>query len=121
MRRPVTQIRFAAVTIAAAALAAGAGGCAKFDAALGQQWIVVTFAPDTTVATARHITSVCSHIPNLRLEGRVKPTTAQAGVVDTVQYGATHATDAQMARLEQCLNNFPASVQGFTEMDNGDN
>ncbi len=103
------------------AVVLGLAGCAKFDQALGQQWVVVTFAPNTSVATAKHVTSVCSHVPNLPLEGKVKPTTAQAGVVDSVNYNATKASDAQLAELEQCLSKFPAIVQGFTEMDQGDN
>jgi hypothetical protein len=101
-------------------LLAGVTGCAKFTAALGQQWIQVTFAPNTSLATARHVTSVCSHVPNLRLEGPVKSTTAQVGVVDSVNYNSTNATDAQMALLEKCLSRFPNIVQGFTQMDQGD-
>ncbi len=121
MLRPGTPVRSAAVTIVAViALAAGVSGCAKFDAALGQQWIEVTFAPNTSIAAARHITSVCSHIPNVRLEGPVKATTAQPGVVGSVRYGDTNATDAQQTLLQQCLARFPAAVQGFTQMDEGD-
>jgi hypothetical protein len=109
------------VTVVLAITAAvGVGGCAKFDKALGQQWIEVTFMPNTSVATAKHITSVCSHVPNLRLEGPVKPTTAQADIVDSVRYNSTNASDGQVALLEQCLGKFPASVQGFTQMDEGD-
>jgi hypothetical protein len=114
-------VRTVAVAVAASALALGVGGCAQFDKALGGQWIEVTFAPNTSVATARHVTAACSHIPNLRLAGPVKPTTAQAGVVDQVRYNATNASDAQLADLEQCLGRFPKTVQGFTEMDNSDN
>ena len=113
-------VRAAATVFAAGALALGVGGCAQFDKALGQQWVQVTFAPNTSIATARHVTSVCSHVPNLRLAGPVKPTTAQAGVVDSVRYNATHASDAQLSELEQCLGQFPKTVQGFTEMDNSD-
>ncbi len=118
-------MRTVAITVAAGAaagaLALGIGGCAQFDKALGQQWVEVTFAPNTSVATAKHVTSVCSHVPNLRLAGPVKPTTAQAGIVGSVRYNAVHASDAQLADLEQCLNQFPKTVQGFTEMDNSDN
>ena len=121
MLRPVTPLKSAALALATAVLAIGAGGCAEFDKALGQQWVVVQFAPNTTVATAKHVTSVCSHVPNLRLEGKVKPTTAQAGVVDSVNYNARNASDAELAELEQCLGKFPGIVQGFTEMDQGDN
>lgn len=121
VRRQAVRFRSAVTVVAAIALAGGVGGCAKFDKALGQQWIDVTFAPNTTVATAKHITSVCSHVPNLRLAGPVKPTTAQANVVGSVRYDSTNATDAQVARLAQCLGKFPASIQGFTQMDQGDN
>lgn len=109
-----------AVIAVAVGVAFGAGGCAKFDKALGQQWIDVTFAPNTTVATVKHITSVCSHVSNMHLEGPVKPTTAQANVVGSVRYNSTNASVAQVALLEQCLGKFPASVQGFTQMDQGD-
>ncbi len=112
-------IRPALVAIVATALAVGVAGCAKFDKALGQQWVEVTFAPNTSVASARHITSVCSHVPNLHLAGPVKPTTAQSGVIDSVRYNSTNASDAQLALLEKCLSRFPASVQGFTQMDQG--
>jgi len=119
VRSRATRVKSAAIAVAGLVLAGVVGGCAQFDKQLGQQWIEVTFAPNTSVATAKHITSVCSHVPNLPLEGPVKPTTAQAGVVGSVRYNSTNATDAQVARLEQCLGKFPATVQGFTQMDQG--
>lgn len=121
VRSRAFHVKSAAIMVAAIALTGVVGGCTQFDKQLGQQWIEVTFAPDTSVATAKHITTVCSHVPNLRLEGPVKATTAQAGVVDEVRYNSTNATDAQVAVLEQCLGKFPATVQGFTQMDQGDN
>jgi hypothetical protein len=114
-------VRTVAIAVAAGSLALGVSGCSQFSKALGQQWIEVTFAPNTSVATARHVTSACSRVANVRLAGPVKPTTAQAGVVDSVRYNATHASDAQLAELEQCLGKFPKTVQGFTEMDDSDN
>jgi hypothetical protein len=121
VRSRAVHVRSAAIAAAAIAIAGAVGGCSQFDKQLGQQWIEVTFAPNTSVAAAKHITSACSHVPNLRLVGQVKPTTAQAGVVDSVRYNSTNATDAQVALLEQCLSKFPASVQGFTQMDEGAN
>src|SRR5579872_5784714 len=55
---------------AAAALAVGVAvaGCAKFDAALGQQWATVIFKPDTSIPTMLQVRSACSHIPNVRAE-----------------------------------------------------
>jgi hypothetical protein len=109
------------LAVSAVALVGSVGGCAKFDKALGQQWIVVTFAPNTSVATAKHVTSVCSHIPNLPLMGKVAPDTGDPGVVDEVQFNSTNASDSETAQLESCLSKFPKLVQGFTEQDQGDN
>jgi hypothetical protein len=114
-------LRSLALAITAVALVAGVSGCAKFDNALGQQWIQVTFAPNTSIATARHVVSECSHIPNLPLMGRVRQDTGQPGVVDQVNFNSTNATAGEMAQLEQCLSKFPSIVQGFTQMDQGNN
>jgi hypothetical protein len=116
----LTPLRVAVAALVAGAVAIGIGGCSEFDSAFGQQWILVTFAPNTSVATAKRIVAACGHVPNMPLEGKVKPDTGQAGVVDDVQFDATHATPAEMARLEQCLSKFPSTVQGFTQMDQGD-
>lgn len=95
-----------------AALGAGLlGGCAKMNAALGKQWVDVQFASKTTIATARHVTAACSHVPGVR-PAPVKPT-APGGVVDSVRFSTTRATDADMARLQRCLQRFPA-VSGLT-------
>jgi len=108
-----------AVAVAATVTATSAlAGCAKIDKALGQQYVVVQFAPNTTLATARHVTAACAHIPNLRLEP-VKPTTADANIVDSATYNATTASDANLARLQICLGRF-RSVQGLTPMQPGD-
>jgi hypothetical protein len=117
---PIAPVRVAVAALVAVTVAVGLGGCSKFDSAFGQQWIMVTFAPNTTVATAKRVVTACGHVPNMPLMGKVKPDTGQSGVVDDVQFNATKATPAQMARLEQCLSKFPAIVQGFTEMDQGD-
>jgi len=106
------RVRRAACAVTVAALGAGLlGGCAKMNAALGRQWVVVQLAPDTTVAAARHLTAACSHLPGLHPEP-VKPTTA-GGVVGSVRFDTTRASDADMARLQRCLQRFPA-VQGLT-------
>jgi len=111
--------RSAAWLAVAITVLAVAGGCARLDAALGQQWIVVQFAPGTTVAAARRITAACATVPGVRLAGPVRPTSAQPGVVDSVRYDATRASDADMADLQTCLERFPA-VQGITLTQPGD-
>jgi hypothetical protein len=112
---PTARVGRAACAIAVAGLISG---CAQMNAALGQQWVVVQFAANTMAGTARHITAACSHVPGLHLMP-VKPT-SPGGIVDSARFNATSATDADMARLQRCLERFP-SVQGFTLTDPGDN
>jgi hypothetical protein len=88
------------------------------NAALGQQWVVVQFAANTMVRTARHVTAACSQVPGMHLEP-VKPT-SPGGIVSSARFKATQASDADMARLQRCLQRFP-SVQGFTLTEAGDN
>ena len=87
------------------------GGCAKVNSALSKQWITVQLAPDTSLAAARHVATACSHVPGTRPE-RVTPTVA-GGSVESVRFDTTRATDADMARLQQCLQRFPV-VLGLT-------
>jgi hypothetical protein len=109
------------VVIAGLATAIGGlAGCARMNAALGQQWIVVQFAPGTSVATARQVTSACSRVPHLHLIGPVKGSAARPGVVDSVRYDATAASNADEALLERCLLRFRSAVAGETLVQPGD-
>jgi len=102
----------------AAALALVLAGCAKMDAALGQQWATVSFKPDTTITTMLQVRSACSHIPNVRAEALPKqrtPVTMAAGVT----YRTDNASDANLAQLQQCLQRYP-SVAGIDFEDSGD-
>jgi hypothetical protein len=110
-----TRARFAAcAAVAAAVLLAG---CAQMDAALGQQWVVVQLASNTKLATAKHVTFTCSRASGLRAEP-VRPT-SPGKIVGLVRFISTKATDADMAKLQQCLQKFPA-VQGLTMTEPGD-
>jgi hypothetical protein len=102
----------------ATVLITAVAGCAKMDAALGQQYIVVQFAPNTTLAAARHVTATCAHIPDLHLQP-VKAATAHADIVESATYNTTSASPADLARLQMCLQRF-RSVQGITPMEPGD-
>ncbi len=112
------------VTSAAAAGAAGlavllaAAGCAKFDAALGQQWATVSFKPDTSVATMLRVRTACSRIPNVKAEALPRqrnPVTMNGAVT----YRTDRASDANLAQLQQCLQRYP-SVAGINFQDSGD-
>jgi len=93
------------------------GGCARMSAALGQQWVVVQLASNTKLATAKHVTVACSRVSGLKAE-TVRPT-APGKIVGSVRFISTQATDAEMAKLQQCLQRFPA-VQGLTMTEPGD-
>ncbi len=85
------------------------------DAALGQQWVEVQFKPNTTLATAKHVTTTCSHVPRCTPEP-VRPTPPGTRRGRVRRYNSTHATDADLAKLQECLQRFP-SVQGVTDQD----
>ncbi|MBO0825692.1 MAG: hypothetical protein J2P27_17835 [Actinobacteria bacterium] len=93
-------------------------GCAKMDAALARQWMVVNFSSDTSVATALHVRAACSHIQN------AKPLALPAqrsipSVVYGIRFDTTNASPANIAQLQSCLQKFP-SVRGFQLQDAGD-
>jgi len=102
----------------ALALALGAAGCAKFDAALGQQWATVSFKPDTSVATMLMVRTACSHIPNVRAEALPRRRNAVT-MNGAVTYRTERASDANLAQLQQCLQRYP-SVAGINFQDSGD-
>jgi hypothetical protein len=110
----------AAFTAAAAAmlLASMAGGCAKFDAALGKQWAVVHFQPSTSVAALLKVRAACSHVPNVRPEA-LPPSRKGLDMIYSVRYRTDDASDANLAQLQQCLQKFP-SVTGIDFEDTGD-
>ena len=119
--RAITRHRAPAAAGAVAlalGLALGAAGCAKFDAALGQQWATVSFKPDTSVATMLKVRTACSHIPNVKaqaLPGQRNPVTMNGAVT----YRTDRASDANLAQLQQCLQRYPA-VAGISFQDSGD-
>ena len=104
--------------VAAVAALVGVTGCAKMDAALDKQWIVVDFNPGTSVATALHVRTACSHVQNtppMALPAKRDVDTMMYGV----EYNTTNATPANVAELQTCLQKFPA-VAGVDPEDTGD-
>ena len=121
--RAVTRYRApsaaaAGVVALALGLALGAAGCAKFDSALGQQWATVSFKPDTSVATMLKVRTACSHIPNVRAEALPRQQNAVT-MAGAVTYRTDHASDANLAQLQQCLQRYQ-SVAGIDFEDSGD-
>ncbi|HEY2693019.1 MAG TPA: hypothetical protein VGJ50_31595, partial [Streptosporangiaceae bacterium] len=112
MPEPSRTLRTATAAALALTLAGGAAGCAKFDAALGQQWATVSFKPNTSVATLLKVRSACSHISNVRAEALPKKRTPET-MMYSLTYRTDHASPANLAQLQQCLQRY-SSVQGIT-------
>jgi hypothetical protein len=113
------HLRVAVLTIAGSVLlAAGVGGCAKFDAALGKQEAVVQFKDGTTRATRLQVRADCSHIPQAKPEALPTDHLASDNLYDVI-YLVSNASDAQLARLETCLQKHP-SVEGVDLQTAGD-
>lgn len=93
-------------------------GCAKMDAALDQQWMVVDLNSGTSVATALHIRTACSHIQNAPPMALPAKRT-EVAMLFGVRYDTTNASPANLAELQICLQRFPA-VQGVEPGDAGD-
>jgi hypothetical protein len=96
----------------------GLAGCGKMDAALDKQWMTVDFSPSTSMATALHVRTACSHIqdtPAMPLPGKQSVINIMYGV----RYDTTNSSPAELAELQTCLNNF-RSVQGVDPENVGD-
>lgn len=103
---------------AAVMLPLALASCAKFDAALGQQWAVVSFKSNTSVATLLKVRTACSHVPNVQPESLPKVRSAM-NMVYALQFRTDKASNANLALLEECLQKFP-SVAGVDFQDSGD-
>ena len=103
------MLRSAAALTAAAAVMLAAAGCAKFDATFGQQEAVVQFKSGTATATRLQVRAACSHIAQVRPERLPTDHLASDQLYD-VRYQVGGASDAQLARLQVCLQKFPSVV-----------
>ena len=102
------RFRRAAGGAALAVLASlAAAGCASFDKAFGQQEAVVQFQPQTPNSVRLKVRAACSHLPNAVPEPL--PTDHLASdVLNDVRYRVNNASDGDLARLQKCLEKFPA-------------
>jgi hypothetical protein len=105
----VSVIRPMAVAVAAATVLSLVAGCASFDKAFGKQEAVVQFQPQTSPATMLKVRASCSHVP-AAIPEKVPPHPPAVQMQDDIRYLTSNASDADLARLEQCLQRFPAVV-----------
>jgi hypothetical protein len=86
-----------------------AAGCSSFGKAFGQQEAVVQFRPQTPHSVRLKVRAACSHLPNAVPEPL--PTDHLASdVLNDVRYQVNNASDGDLARLQKCLQKFPAVV-----------
>ncbi len=109
--RPLRRWRPAlpAVGIMLAALAPAVAGCATFDRTFGKQEAVVQFQPQTPNSVRLKVRAACSHVPQAIPEPL--PTDHLASdLASDVRYRVDHASDGDLAKLQQCLQRFPSVV-----------
>jgi hypothetical protein len=94
-------------------------GCAQFDKALGQRQALVSFKDGTPVAVRLHVRAACAKPPNVRA-APIPSGVPLASAVNQIVYQVTKASNADLARLQECLTRFP-SVQGMDLQDSTDN
>jgi hypothetical protein len=109
--RRVVGIR-AAAAVAIGVAAVTASGCAKFDAAMGKQEAVVTFASGTSQATMMSVRTACAKTPGATAEAVPKDVNATSGAY-SIRYRVDSASAADIARLSKCLSQF-TSVRGVS-------
>ncbi len=101
-----------AVLAAVLALALAGAGCASFDATFGKQEAVVQFQPQTPNSVRLKVRAACSHVPQAAPEPLPTSHVAQGMAAYEVRYRVDHASDGDLAKLQQCLQRFP-SVAGI--------
>ncbi len=113
----VGRHRLAGAGLALAAAAALAG-CAQFNAALGQRQAIVSFRAGTSVSQRLAVRSACAKVPAVTAQPLPSDLNSPYAL-HQLTFQVSHATDADVARLEQCLAKFP-SVAGVILQDSSD-
>jgi len=93
-------------------------GCAKFNEALSQRWVDVSFRAGTTVAQVKQVRAACSHVPNVTVQ-KIQRNQPEIDIVQGLRFNTTNASDANVAPLQVCVSKFPAAV-GFNPQDASD-
>jgi hypothetical protein len=97
----------------------GLSGCASFDKALGQQQAEVYFQQNTSVSFKMKVRAACNGLPNVKA-APIPTGVPLASAIDVVVYNTTGASDADIARLEVCVNKFSPQVVGVDFSDDSD-
>ena len=94
-------------------------GCAQFDKALGQQQALVSFKDGTPVSVRLQVRAACAKLPNVSAAPIPAGVPLASAVSEIIYQISQNASDADIARLQECLTKFP-SVQGMDLQDASD-
>jgi hypothetical protein len=98
--------------------AAAPAGCSQFDKALGQREAVVTFRSGTPVSQRLAVRSTCAKVHAVTAPP-LPSDLSSPYALQRLTFRIDHASDADVARLETCLEKFPG-VAGVTLQDSSD-
>ena len=112
------RLTAAGTAVTAVVAVAALAGCSQFDAALGQRQAIVSFRAGTPVSQRLAVRSACAKVPAVKAQPLPSDLNSPYAL-QQVTYRVDHATDADIARLETCLDKFPAVV-GVTLQDSTD-
>lgn len=93
-------------------------GCSRFDAALGQRQAIVSFKSGASTAERVAIRAACAKTPNVSAQ-RLPDLKKYPYALEQLTYTISKASDAQVAQLQKCLQQFPA-VSGVELQDSSD-
>ena len=93
-------------------------GCSQFSQALGQREAVVSFRPGTPVSQRLTVRSTCAKVHAVTAPPLPSDLSSPYALHQLI-FRIDHASDADVARLETCLDGFPG-VAGVTLQDSSD-
>lgn len=93
-------------------------GCSELDASLGQQQALVSFSESTSNAVRMQVRDACGKLPGVTPQAIPKGESLTEALSNVV-YQISNANDADIARLEECLQKYP-SVSGIDITDSTD-
>lgn len=96
----------------------GVTGCSQFDKALGQQQALVSFNPGASNAVRLQVRAVCGKLPNVH-PAPIAKSVPLSDALSEVTFQINNADPADVARLQECLQKYPA-VAGIDIQDSSD-
>ena len=97
----------------------GVTGCSQFDKALGQQQALVSFNPNTSNGVRLQVRAACGKLPRVHPVPIAKSVPLSSALSEVV-FQINNAGAADIARLQECLQKYPA-VAGIDIQDSSDN